>query len=285
MKYKLSNIKKTAKANNKDLFDKVDIGRCYYCGGFFDPKTIDMWDCGLICFCPLCSIDAIIPISKDYDIEDDNFIEAMALYWFNGYARYTDETMKIEGPEDYDNKFADLIEINTVTIGPKRYLVINIKNSDVERFKQTFIPYVEDVKPDREFSENNTTTFTYFNATNNGYQDEIRALVKTGLSFSGTLGPGRSSMPEKFVTYDGYLVHADTNTDEEFVCTINRKGKAKKKDWDAIKFFQRAERRIQRYFKFKDTEDNIEAIKSYQIDERQLQRHFKSKGIEVVLLE
>lgn len=281
MKYKLSEIKKTAKANNKDLFDKVDIGRCYYCGGFFDPKTIDMWDWGLMCFCPLCGIDTIIPVSKDYDIEDDNFIEAMALYWFNGYARYSDKIGKTPDHETYKVRFAELIEMNTVTVGPKRYLNITVKNSDTERFRQTFIPYVEYGSADREFSENGLTTFTYFKATNNGYQDELNELVKTGLLFSGELGPGRTSMPEKFIPYNDFLMYIDTNYGGEYICTINRKGKAKREDLDAIKSFKKAERRIQKHFKTKDIETN----KSDQIDEEGLKRHFESKGMDVVFLE
>lgn len=249
MKYKLSNIKKAAKDNNKDLFDNVDKGRCYYCGGGFDPKEIDMWDWNLICFCPLCNVDAIIPVSKDYDIQDDIFIEAMALYWFNGYASYSEETGRTPDHETYQKRLAELIEFNTVTVGPKRRLDITVKNSDVEMFKQKFIPYKEYGKADRELSEKGTTIFTYFNATNNGYQDEIDALVKTGLVFSGELGPGRKSMPEKFIASDEYLISIDTNTGGEIVCTLNRKGKIKKDKLDAIKSYQRAERLVLKYFK------------------------------------
>ena len=296
MKYKLSVIKKAAKENNFEMFKKVEYYRCYYCGKKLKSQTLFdeltkkdgyiVMDGGGICFCQNCGIDAIIPEHKDYDIDDDRFIQAMALYWFNGYAKYTDETMKIEGKGDYDNKFSDLIEINTVTIGPKRRLEITVKNSDVEKFKETFAPYVEYGKADCEDLENGITIFTYYDATNNGYLDEINALIKTGLYFSGTLGSGRIAMPEKFVAYDGHSVWADTNTDGELVIALNRdRCKRPKKDMDDIKYYLRTKGRIKRYFKSKDSEDDIEAIKPYQKDEKRFQGLPKFKGREVVLLE
>ena len=273
MKYKLSVIKKAAKDNNIKNFKKSKYYRCYYCGKKLKSQTlfdelkkedgcIVLMNDG-ICCCQNCSVDSIIPESDDYDINDDRFMQAMALYWFNGYARYTDETMEIDGEGDYDNKFADLIEINTVTGGHKRRLEITVKNSDVKKFKETFAPYVEYGKSDWEKSEDGITIFTYYDATNNGYLDEIKALIKTGLWFSGELGPGRMAMPEQFVAYDGHSIYVDTNTDGELVCIINRKGKIKKnrngqiriKDLDYIKYYQRAERRVKRYFKSKDIEE------------------------------
>ena len=122
MKYKLSVIKKAAKENNLENFKKSEYYRCYYCGEKLKSETIFqelrekngylVMDRSGICFCQNCSIDAIIPEHNDWDLVDDRFFQAMALYWFNGYARYTDETMKIESEEDYYYKFADLIVLN-----------------------------------------------------------------------------------------------------------------------------------------------------------------------------
>lgn len=117
MKFKISDLKKfgaSKTTNNKHpLLKNGYNGRCYYCGEFFDPGAIDMWDNSGICFCPKCGIDSILPKSNEYDIENDLFIEAMALYWFNGYARITDEKKNTIG-DLYHQRYFELIQDDTL---------------------------------------------------------------------------------------------------------------------------------------------------------------------------
>ena len=67
---------------------------CFYCFAFFAPDMIDeWWDRGedgkdpspLTAVCPYCGIDSVLPESADY-VLDTQFIEAMGLWAFNGYA-------------------------------------------------------------------------------------------------------------------------------------------------------------------------------------------------------
>lgn len=89
MIYSNEKLEKFSKYNNRKLFEKVKNARCYYCGSKMLVEDIlkleneyVVWDKKGSCFCPYCSVDAVLPEHEDYDIMDDDFIHRMFNYWF-----------------------------------------------------------------------------------------------------------------------------------------------------------------------------------------------------------
>ncbi|MCR5090956.1 MAG: cytoplasmic protein [Oscillospiraceae bacterium] len=61
----------------------LDSGRCgcFFCLKLFDPVKITGWLREETAVCPYCSVDAVIPESYEYDL-DDSLLLAMKEYWF-----------------------------------------------------------------------------------------------------------------------------------------------------------------------------------------------------------
>lgn len=54
---------------------------CFYCGALYAPKSIRKWiDDGETALCPVCGIDAVLPMSMEQI--DSDFLEQMNHHWF-----------------------------------------------------------------------------------------------------------------------------------------------------------------------------------------------------------
>lgn len=66
--------------NRGALLDSRQCG-CFFCLKIYDPARITAWKNEETACCPYCSVDAVIPESYDYDL-DDSLLLAMKEYWF-----------------------------------------------------------------------------------------------------------------------------------------------------------------------------------------------------------
>lgn len=120
-KFRESLLRYAANQNKIENFEKVEYYRCYYRGCILKTETLfeelkksdgyPVMNGNGGCFCQRCGIiDAIIPESEEYDIDDDNFMQAMAIYWFNGYAKMSEcFEKKIYSQKSYDKVWNSMI--------------------------------------------------------------------------------------------------------------------------------------------------------------------------------
>ena len=66
--------------NRGALLDAKECG-CFFCLKLFDPAQIRSWLNEETALCPYCNVDAVIPESCDYEL-DDSLLLAMKEYWF-----------------------------------------------------------------------------------------------------------------------------------------------------------------------------------------------------------
>ena len=66
--------------NRGALLDSRQCG-CFFCLKLFDPAGITDWMNEETARCPFCGVDAVIPESFDYEL-DDSLLLAMKEYWF-----------------------------------------------------------------------------------------------------------------------------------------------------------------------------------------------------------
>lgn len=103
--YEIDLIK--AHEHSKNNYHEIMNGyhfACFYCFDVIETKEIltfndsngndHVYENTVIC--PCCGIDATIGQRSGYDIFDIDFIEAMGLYWFNGYAKGHKHTYRYE---------------------------------------------------------------------------------------------------------------------------------------------------------------------------------------------
>ena len=62
------------------LLDSRQCG-CFFCLKIYDPVNITNWLNDETALCPYCNVDAVIPESDDYLLED-SLLLAMKEYWF-----------------------------------------------------------------------------------------------------------------------------------------------------------------------------------------------------------
>ena len=66
--------------NRGALLDSKECG-CFFCLKIFNPAQITSWLNDETALCPYCNVDAVIPESCDYEL-DDSLLLAMKEYWF-----------------------------------------------------------------------------------------------------------------------------------------------------------------------------------------------------------
>ena len=66
--------------NRGALLDAKECG-CFFCLKIFNPVQICRWLNEETALCPYCNVDAVIPESCDYEL-DDSLLLAMKEYWF-----------------------------------------------------------------------------------------------------------------------------------------------------------------------------------------------------------
>ena len=66
--------------NRGALLDSRQCG-CFFCLKLYDPASITDWIREETAICPYCGVDAVIPESYDYEL-DDSLLLAMKEYWF-----------------------------------------------------------------------------------------------------------------------------------------------------------------------------------------------------------
>ena len=66
--------------NRGALLDAKECG-CFFCLKIFNPVQISRWLNEETALCPYCNVDAVIPESCDYEL-DDSLLLAMKEYWF-----------------------------------------------------------------------------------------------------------------------------------------------------------------------------------------------------------
>ena len=66
--------------NRGALLDSRQCG-CFFCLKLYDPSLITAWLNEETARCPYCNMDAVIPESYDYEL-DESLLLAMKEYWF-----------------------------------------------------------------------------------------------------------------------------------------------------------------------------------------------------------
>lgn len=66
--------------NRGALLDSRQCG-CFFCLKLYDPALITAWLNEETARCPYCNVDAVIPESCDYEL-DESLLLAMKEYWF-----------------------------------------------------------------------------------------------------------------------------------------------------------------------------------------------------------
>ena len=66
--------------NRGALLDSRECG-CFFCLKMFKPDQIIKWIHEETALCPFCGVDAVIPESCDYKL-DDSLLLAMKEFWF-----------------------------------------------------------------------------------------------------------------------------------------------------------------------------------------------------------
>ncbi len=66
--------------NRGALLDSKECG-CFFCIRIYDPKRITTWIHEETAKCAFCGVDAVIPESCDYEL-DETLLLAMKEYWF-----------------------------------------------------------------------------------------------------------------------------------------------------------------------------------------------------------
>lgn len=66
--------------NRGALLDSRECG-CFFCLKIYKPDQIKKWFHEETALCPYCNVDAVIPESYDYDL-NDSLLLAMKEYWF-----------------------------------------------------------------------------------------------------------------------------------------------------------------------------------------------------------
>ena len=66
--------------NRGALLDSRQCG-CFFCLKMYKPDQITRWLHEETALCPYCNVDAVIPESTDYEL-DDSLLLAMKEYWF-----------------------------------------------------------------------------------------------------------------------------------------------------------------------------------------------------------
>lgn len=78
---KYQKILRARSMNNRGaLLDSKECG-CFFCLKIFSPAQIQSWLNEETALCPYCNVDAVIPESYDYEL-DDSLLLAMKEYWF-----------------------------------------------------------------------------------------------------------------------------------------------------------------------------------------------------------
>ena len=70
--------------SNKNALGDSDLCGCFYCLTIYSPSEINEWikdEDGDTAICPHCGIDAVLPNSKEYPMEEA-FLQRMQKYWF-----------------------------------------------------------------------------------------------------------------------------------------------------------------------------------------------------------
>ncbi len=87
LKYRFIEIHKGCREHETVVQQSFLCG-CFYCISTFYPTEIKDWDSYTYegeertAACPKCGIDAVIPSSENYEINDE-LLEAMRLFYFN----------------------------------------------------------------------------------------------------------------------------------------------------------------------------------------------------------
>ena len=66
--------------NREELLDSKECG-CFFCLKMYTPDRIQDWLNEETAQCPYCNVDAVIPESYEYEL-DDSLLLAMKEYWF-----------------------------------------------------------------------------------------------------------------------------------------------------------------------------------------------------------
>lgn len=131
-------------------------------------------------------------------------------------------------------------------MGDSCWFQIEVKNCDVEKFKQTFEPLIK-YPADEENEHDGTTNFIFYEAEY-GFYNELEILSTTNLQFSGNHDSGGGYGSHTFVSNGTKRMEIEQGHDGGYVCNFDTAMNILQSDIDTIKEFLAMKNSVHRYF-------------------------------------